>query len=131
MATTVQQLNKLIKDVAKAPEELLALVRYLENFKDSLNDTEEFIQHLHSGSDRRNFLNGINNAVEYCTDTIKSIEVLINKAKGSRSPQNQLQKKLSSLKYVLKKDEIDEMQTRLDRAVNRLTFAISVNSLHQ
>ena len=131
VATTVQQLNRLIKDVAKAPEELLALVRYLEDFKDSLNGTAEFIQCLHSGSDRRNFLNGINCAVEYCADTIKSIEVLINKAKGSRSPQNQLQKKLSSLKYVLKKDEIDEMQTRLDRAVTRLNFAISVNSLHQ
>ena len=131
VATNIQQLNKLIKDVAKAPEELLALVRYLEDFKDSLNGTAEFIQHFHSASDQKNFLNGINNAVEYCADTIKSIEVLINKAKGSRSPQNQLQKKLSSLKYVLKKDEIDEMQTRLDRAVTRLNFAISVNSLHQ
>ena len=131
VATTIQHLNKLIKDVAKTPKELLGLVRYLEDLKDSLNRSAEFIQQLHSCSDRKISLDGITNAVEYCSDIIKSIEVLINKAKGSRSPQSRLQKKLTSLKYVLKKDEIDGMQTRLDRAINRLNFAISVDSLHQ
>ena len=131
VATTIQHLNRLIKDVANALKELLGLVRYLEDLKDSLNGTAEFIQQLHSGSDRRNLLDGITNAVEYCADIIKSIEVLINKTKGTQSRQNRLQKKLTSLKYVLKKGEIDGMQTRLDRAINRLNFAISINSLHQ
>ena len=131
VATTIQRLNKLMKDVAKAPKELLGLVRYLEVLKDSLNNTAEFIQPLHSGSDRKKSLDGITNAVEYCADIIKSIEVLINKTKGTRSPQNRIQKKLTSLKYVLKKDEIDGMQIRLDRAINRLNFAISVDSLYQ
>ena len=131
VGTTIQQLNRLIKDVAKAPKELLGLVRYLEDLEDSLNGTADFVQQLHSGSERTDFLDRITNTVEYCADIIKSIEALINKIKGTCSPQNRLQKKWTSLKFVLKKDEIDGMQTRLDRAINRLNFAVSVNSLHQ
>lgn len=131
VATTIQQLDKLMKDIAKAPKELLGLVRYLEDLKDSLNGTAEFIQQLHSGSDGKNSCDGITNAVQGCADIIKSIEVLIKKTQGTHSPQNQLQKKLAALKYVLGGDEIDRMETRLDRAINRLNLAISVDSLHQ
>ena len=131
VAKTIQHLNKLIKDVAKAPKELRGLVRYLEDLKDSLDGTADFIQQSHSGSDQEKFLGRITNAVEACADIIKSIEALINRTKETRSPQNRLQRRLTSLKYVLKKDEINGMQTRLDRAMNRLNLAVSVDSLHQ
>ena len=129
--TTIQQLNRFIKDVIKVLKELLGLVRYLEDLENSLNGTAHFVQQLHSASDRKNFLNGIANTIEDCADIIKSIEALISKTKGTRSLQNRLQNKWRLLKYVLKKDEIVEMQTRLDGAMHRLDIVISVNSLHQ
>ena len=131
VATTLQHLNKLIRDVGNAQQELLGLIRYLQDLKDGLNGTAGCIRHLRSDSDEDGFLERITNAVEYCAEVIKSIEVLINKTKASRSPQSRLRKTLKSARYALKKEEIDEMQTQLDRAINRLNFAISVDSLYQ
>ena len=101
VATTIQHLTKFIKDVAKAPKEILGLVRYLEDFKRQ----PEWHRRVHpivlfrftpKQISRRD-----SNAVEYCADIIKSIEMLINKIKGTRSLETRLQKKLPSLKYVL------------------------------
>lgn len=62
---------------------------------------------------------------------LNSIEVLINIDKGTRPPQNRLQKKINSARFVKNKDKLHELQTQLGHVMSSLNLDISVNAVHQ
>ena len=59
------------------------------------------------------------------------VEVLINIDKGTRPPQNRLQKKMNTARFVKNKDKLHELQTQLGHVMSSLNLDISVNALHQ
>ena len=131
VATTIQQLNKLIQNIRKAPKELSALLRHLEQLNRSLTGAESLIRRLNQTADQHGSLEEIAGAVEYCAETVKSLEALVEKAKGCDCPTNKLQKTMNSLKFVVRKEEILEVQTQLQYAVTTLSVAISMDISHR
>ena len=131
VATTIQQLNKLIQKIRKAPKELSALLGYLEQLNRSLTGAGSLIRRLNQTADHHGSLIEITGAVEYCAEIVKSLEVLLEKAKGSDFQPNKLQKTMNSLRFVVRKEEILEVQTQLQYAVTTLNVAISMDISHR
>lgn len=76
-------------------------------------------------------LDRITDTDENCVEILNSIEVLINIDKETRPPQNRLQKKMKSAKFVKNKDKLHELQTQLGHFMSSLNLDISVNASHQ
>ena len=131
VATTIWDVNKLKRNIRDAPKELLRLIGYLEQLERSLNYASTIIHRLKSGAHRLDSLESITKAIEYCAETLKTLELLINKIKGPHPSQNLLKKTGKSLRFVSKKEEIQQMQTKLHDSMTTLNFTISLDILHQ
>ena len=131
VATTILELNKLKRNIEDAPKELLGLTWYLEQLEHSLNIASSLVHRPNLSAQRSDSVELVTKAVENCTEPLKKLELQINKFKGSRSSQNRLQKTFKSVKYALKKEEIQQIQTQLHHCIDNLSLAISLNSSHQ
>lgn len=130
-ATTIQRVAEFIKDIRKAPEEMLGLGRQLELVNRSLSGVEDLVSQSDSSTERNGSLDRIIATVEYCIEILNSIEVLIDEGKGTRSPQNRIRKVATSAKFVKNKKKIHELQIQLDHVMGSLNIEISVNLSHQ
>ena len=87
VATTILELKKLKRNIQDAPKELLGLVWYLEQLEHSLTIASSLIHRLKSSAHQSESLESITKAVEHCAENFKTLELLINKIKGTRSWQ--------------------------------------------
>ena len=131
VATTIQQLNKLITIIRSAQGDLSGLLEYLKQLESSLTGADSLIRRLAGNADQHESIIKIERAVKYCYKTLKSLEVLVEKINGSDRSPNKLKKTMTSLKYFLKKDDILEVQNRLEYAMSNLNLAISIDDSHR
>ena len=131
VGTTVKEVNKLTQNIRRAPKEILSLLQNLEKLECILANAEALIHRLHSNTHRHGSLDALAKAVAHCSETLKSIDLLINKAIGSNVPQSRVQQKVISIKYVWKKDEIEELKIQLRDTTDILNLAILVTMSYQ
>ena len=131
VATTIQQVDKIITTLRNAQRDLAALVGYLEQLKGSLTGAESVIERLSGKADQQKSLETIKSAVDFCNKTLTSLEVRVGKINGSGHSPNKLKKTVTSLKYYLKKEEILEVQSQLHKAMMTVDQAILTNNWHR
>ena len=131
VATTIQQLDKIITTLRNAQKDLSGFVEYLEQMRSSLTGAQSVVERLDGKVDQHGSLNRIQQAVEYFKKILISLEVRVSKINGSDHSFNKLKKTVTSFKYYLKKDEILEVQNQLHKAMTNLNSAISTDNSHR
>ncbi len=70
----------------------------------------------------------ITKALENCEKHVRTLEIIAEKAKKSLHDQPKLRRTWASMKSVFKRQDLDDLQSRLRDAKMDLQFAISSNS---
>ena len=131
VGATIQQVDKIITTLRHAQRDLSGMVGYLEQLKSSLTGAKSIIERLRGKADQQKSLEKIQSAVDYCNETLISLEIRVSKINGSDHPSNKLKKTVTSLKYYLKKDEILEIQSQLHKAMMTINQAIVTDNWHR
>ena len=132
VATTIEQLNRIITTLGNAQMNVSGLVGYLEQLRSSLTGADSLIRRLGGKGDQHQSLKRIDDAVKYCNGTLNRLETLVKKVKGSDpSSSNKVKKTMTSVKYYLRKDDILEAQNEVHKAMTNLNGAILADNWHR
>ena len=128
LAETSEKISTFITGVQDAPSEVIRLGQVL----DQLNGTLKQVSHLLEQQYLVLRLPGspvfITNALMNCEKKIKALEEVTLKAKIKMDRQNQARRSWAAMRFVLKKDDIREMQSQLRDAETGLQTAMLSNS---
>ena len=69
-------------------------------------------------------------AIQTCEKALNKLGALIQKVKRDSSAQSPLKKSLGFFKLACKKEEVEEIERQLDRAVSNLNMVMTYYSLH-
>lgn len=124
---TVQETTKFVQDISNAPTELTRLCETLDqlgsvlSYVRQLMDQQLLVPHL-PGSPLF-----ILEALQNCDRDLQPLKEIVNKAKEA-SNDFRARKFWKSLKFVMKKEQLQELQSQLKDAKSDLQFAVSANS---
>ena len=128
LVETGEKISKFLTSVQDAPSE----VGKLGQAVDQLNGTLKQVSYLLEQQYLVLRLPGspvfITNALENCEKRIKALEIVIQKAKTAMEHKSRVHKSWAAMKFVLKKEDIWEMQSQLRDAEAGLQTAMLSNS---
>lgn len=125
---TVQSICGILRSIKEAPSEILSLIDTLDNLNDLLDLVKLFDrQQLNSGA-LPCATNTIRCALSSCERAVRRLAVAVNSVKISLLDCRRFQRSWKSLKFHLKKEEIQGFQNRIRDSTAILHCAITVNS---
>ena len=128
LVDTVREITKFLRNVQDAPKEVLRLLETLDQLQGTLDAVRQLIDHQFLVLRLPGSPVFITKAMENCEKQIKALETLVCKARKSLEHQHMLRRTWSSMKFVAKKQDIEDIQHRLRDAKTDLQFAVSSNS---
>lgn len=126
LALQLVESGKKLKDfydgVKEAPSSL-------EHLLEHLNTLDVLIQEIVTAEEKHNFLTngaGFVKCIRICQDAALEALSLLKRLEAAMEKN----KRWGGIKMVLKKDAIDKLDKRLDRALNLLHFSCTVNGMY-
>jgi hypothetical protein len=116
--------GRFFQTLKDAPEELNRLLDLLEHMELMLDNIGKLVE---PDSD---ISPGVLKAIQTCEKALNKLSTLIQKVKRDSSAQSPLKKSLGFFKLACKKEEVEEIERQLDRAVSNLNMVMTYNSLH-
>jgi hypothetical protein len=119
LVDSVREIRRFFRTLKDAPEELGRLLDLLEHM-------ELMLEHIGKLVDRDGDISpSVLKAIQTCDNALKELDALIQKAKGNSSTQSRLKRSLGFFRLACKKEEVEEIENQLDRAVNHLNMAMT------
>lgn len=124
LASTVQSIRQLLRSVENAPKELTSVMEQLDLLHQILSHLKDFMQGQTSPGHPPISYTLVTGALKTCEKRVRMIEDLVKPltAKVVRIPR--LQKALSSMRLVLKKEDIQRSQVQVGGAIQVLQLAL-------
>lgn len=127
LASTVQSVRQFLHNVKDAPKELTSVTEQLDSLHRILSILKDFMQRQDSREHLPTSYSIVMSALQDCEQRIRTVEeqVKVFTARVVRTPW--LQKALGSVKFVLKKEDIQTSQALVVGAIQILLVALSTN----
>lgn len=129
LAGTVQDVKNLISSIQDAPKELDRLtnqLNQLDTIAHSIKLLLERQQKLGHGVDSE-IRQTIFKALQTCNQKMSKIEDIVKRTGKLENGQNKLSRKWNSIRLALHKEDIEEFEVALDRAISVLNLALMLN----
>ena len=131
LAQTINQINKFLRNVSEVPKELSALTEDLDILYALLAHVRGLVeQHQDTPCtpSPTESITLIASALETCKTRIDLLSRFLKGTKRTVESQSRLQRQWGSLKFVLKKEDLQGLQKQLRDATATLQMAISINT---
>ena len=128
LAETGEKISAFITGVQDAPSEVIRLGQVLDQLSGTLKQVNHLLEQQYLVLRLPGSPVFITNALENCEKRIKALEKVTQKAKMKMDRQSQARRSWPAMRFVLKKDDIREMQSQLRDAEAGLQTAILSNS---
>lgn len=125
---TVQETRKFLNDIQNAPNEIIRQIETLDQLSSVLGYVKQLLEQQLIVLRLPGSPIFILNALQNCERKLKPLEEIITGAKKAGSHEHRARRQWSSLRFVSKKDQLQEIHSQLRDAKSDLQFAISANS---
>lgn len=124
LASTVQSIRQLLRNVENAPRELTSVMEQLDLLHQILSYLKDFMQGPASLENQPTSYILVTCALQNCERRVKTVEDLVKPltARVVRTPW--LQKALGSMRLVLKKEDIQTSQAQVGGAIQLLQLTL-------
>lgn len=130
LAGSVREIHRFLRSINEAPNELKRLVDLLEQL-DCILDGIRALQPKQKDQDGiPNMHAAVIRALQDCQSKLKLLASFVDKAKNRLNTSGKVSKTWASLKLMLKKKDLDEFESRLERAMIGLQTAMMMNIAH-
>jgi uncharacterized protein Yka (UPF0111/DUF47 family) len=121
---SVREIRRFFRTLKDAPEELDRLLDLLEHMELMLGNIGKLVD---PDSD---ISPSVLKAIQTCEKALGKLGTLVQKFKRNLSAQSPLKRPLGFFKIAYKKQEVEEIEKQLDRAVNNLNMAMTYFHLY-
>lgn len=128
LVETGEKISKFLTSVQDAPSEVVKLGQTLDQLNSTLKQVSYLLEQQYLVLRLPGSPVFITNALENCERRIKMLEDVIQKAKMSMDHRNAVKRSWAAMRFVSKKEEIQEMQNQLRDAEAGLQTAMLSNS---
>ncbi|MCJ1278826.1 hypothetical protein MMC21_006645 [Puttea exsequens] len=128
LAKEAQKIRKILRDIKNAPEELQQLIDLLDRLHDILEDASKLVnqQKLPSGPNGLSVsvLKGFRN----CEKTVRRLGAMVDEIRRSSDSGCRAQMIRGALKMVVKRDDIKQIQRKIQEDMMYLHNALSTHT---
>jgi hypothetical protein len=124
LVDSVREIRRFFRTLKDAPEELIRLLDLLEHMELMLDNIGKLVE---PDSD---ISPSVLKAIRTCEKALNKLGALIQKVKRESSAQSPLKRSLGFFKLACKKEEVEEIETQVDRAVNNLNLVMTYYPVH-
>lgn len=128
LGTAIQKLSKFLQNVQEAPKEVVRLVETLDQLHGTLEHVRELLEQQSFVLRLPGSPVFIFKALGSCEKHIKELEILSAEVRRSFGHQHKVRRTRASMRFVVKKQNLEDIRCRLRDAKMDLQFAISSNS---
>lgn len=128
LVETGEKINKFLTSIQDAPSEIIKLGQTLDQLNSVLKQVSYLLEQQYLVLRLPGSPVFITNALENCEKRIKTLEDVIQKAKKSMDHRGRVQRSWATMRFVSKKEDIQEMQSQLRDAQAGLQTAMLSNS---
>jgi hypothetical protein len=123
LVDSVREIHRFFRTLKDAPEELDRLLDLLEHMELMLDNIAKLV-------DRDSDISpSVLKAIQSCEKALNKLDGLIQKVKRDSSAQSPLKRSLGFFKFACKKEEVEDIERQLDRAVSNLNMVMTYYSL--
>jgi hypothetical protein len=119
LVDSVREIRRFFRTLKDAPDELDRLLDLLELMELMLGNIGKLVD---PDSD---ISPSVLRAMQTCEKALGKLGALIQKSKRNLSAQSPLKRRLGCFRLACKKQEVEEIEKQLDRAVNNLNMAMT------
>jgi DNA repair ATPase RecN len=119
LVDSVRDIRRFFRTLKDAPEELGRLLDLLEHMELMLETIRKLVD---PDSD---ISPSVLKAIQNCENALNKLDALIQKVKRNSSAQNPLKRSLGFFRLACKKQEVEEIEKQLDRAVGNLNMVMT------
>ncbi|PMD18547.1 hypothetical protein NA56DRAFT_240309 [Hyaloscypha hepaticicola] len=124
LVDSVREIRRFFRTLKDAPEELTRLLDLLEHMELMLDNIGKLVE------PESDISPSMLKAIQTCEKALNKLAALIQKVKRDSSAQSPLKKSLGFFKLACKKEEVEEIERQLDRAVSNLNMVMTTLNLH-
>ena len=124
LVDSVREIRRFFRTLKDAPEELDRLIDLLEHMELMLDNIGKLVE------PDTDISPSVLKAIQICEKALNKLGALIQKMKRDCSAQSPLKKSLGFFKLACKKEEVEEIERQLDRAVSNLNMVMTYYSPH-
>jgi hypothetical protein len=129
LAGTAQDIKNFISSIQDAPKELDRLTNLLDQLYTIANSIKVIIerqQKLYHDVDSE-ILQNVSKALQTCKQIMLKIEELVKRAGKLENGQNKLSRTWNSIRLVIHKKDIEELETQLAGGISLLNVTLTLN----
>jgi hypothetical protein len=119
LVDSVRKIRRFFRTLKDAPEELGRLLDLLEHMELMLENIGKLVD---PDSD---ISPSVLKAIHTCENALNKLDALIQKVKRNSSAQSPMKRSLGFFRLACKKQEVEEIEKQLDRAVGSLNMAMT------
>ncbi len=127
LVETGQKISKFLTSVQDAPSEVVKLGQTVDQLSGTLKQVSYLLEQQYMVQRLPGSSVFIKNALENCEKKIKTLEQLIQKEKTTMNHRSRVHRSWAAMRFVSKKEDIQEMQTQLRDAETGLQTAMQGN----
>lgn len=128
LVDTIQKVNKFLKEVQNAPEELARLVDALNDLVSLLTAVNGFVERQLKIGILPGSVHTIDGALQRCKSTVEKLDTSVNALRTNFKNQGRGRKKWASLKTVVKKEEVEKLRKSVHENMMNLQTALQLNT---
>jgi DNA repair ATPase RecN len=119
LVDSVREIRRFFRTLKDAPEELGRLLDLLEHMELMLENIGKLVD---PDSDMSP---SVLKAIHTCEKALNKLDALIQKVKRNSSAQSPVKRSLGFFRLACKKEEVEEIEKQIDRAVGSLNMAMT------
>ena len=119
LVDSVRKIRRFFRTLKGAPEELHRLLDLLEHMELMLENIGKLVD------PDRDISPSVLKAIQTCETALNKLDVLIQKVKRNSAAQTPLKRSLGFFRLACKKQEVEEIEKQLDRAVSNLNMVMT------
>jgi uncharacterized protein YoxC len=127
LASTVHSIRQFLRNVENAPKELASVIEHLDLLHQILSYLEDFMQRQATLEHPPISDALVTSALQSCEKRVRSVEDQVKPFTARLFRRHWLQKALGSMKFVLKKEDIQTSQVLVGGAIQMLQLALFTN----
>ncbi len=128
LAKTVKKVETFLRDVQNAPDELKRLVDTLDRFNLILIHVKTYVEQLSSIDGLPGCIDVIERTLHSCESNVCKLDSYVNVFQTLFNGKGQRRKIWASMKTVVKKEEIMQMQGMIHQDMSSLQAAMLINN---
>ncbi|CAD6579828.1 MAG: hypothetical protein ASARMPREDX12_009377 [Alectoria sarmentosa] len=125
---TTRDIINFLREIQDSPGELLGTIECLDQFRGNLEEVKCLVEEQSACVDLPSSTASISNALKICESKIQLIENCATRFKGVFDRRSQVRRTWTPFKHVLKKEDLQRLQSQLGFATKYLQTALIINA---